>query len=55
LAATGGDAKQLVGAGLVCVNAGVETRRGRKLVAGDSVEVQGTEARMVVDDRHPVE
>ena len=53
LAATGGEAKQLVGAGLVRVNAGIETRRGRKLAPGDTVEVQGAAARVVADDGDP--
>ena len=41
LAATGGEAKQLVLAGLVRVNGVVEGRRGRKLAVGDTVEVRG--------------
>ena len=36
---TGGEAKVLIQAGEVRVNGEVETRRGRKLVAGDVVEV----------------
>ena len=40
-AVTGGEAKQLVLAGLVRVNGVVEERRGRKLAAGDTVEVRG--------------
>ena len=35
----GGEAKVLIQAGEVLVNGEVETRRGRKLVAGDVVEV----------------
>jgi ribosome-associated protein len=35
---TGGDAKMLVGTGTVMVNGEVETRRGRKLWPGDTVE-----------------
>ncbi len=37
LAGTGGEAKNLISAGLVTVNGSVETRRGRKLVIGDQV------------------
>lgn len=37
---TGGEAKVLVQAGDVSVNGEVETRRGRKLEAGDVVEVE---------------
>jgi ribosome-associated protein len=40
-AATGGAAKHVVQAGAVRVNGEVETRRGRKLRAGDRVEVAG--------------
>jgi ribosome-associated protein len=39
--ATGGQAKLLIQGGEVTVNGEVETRRGRKLVAGDQVEVWG--------------
>ncbi len=39
LVGSGGEAKVLIQAGEVLVNGEVETRRGRKLVAGDVVEV----------------
>jgi len=39
LVGSGGEAKILIQAGEVLVNGEVETRRGRKLVAGDVVEV----------------
>jgi ribosome-associated protein len=48
LAATGGEAKHLVTAGLVCLNAQVETRRGLKLRPGDIVESRGVMAEVVV-------
>lgn len=38
---TGGSAKMLIQAGQVKVNGELETRRGRKLVAGDRVLFQG--------------
>jgi ribosome-associated protein len=41
LVGTGGEAKQMVGMGLVRVNGEVETRRGRKLEPGDTVEYDG--------------
>jgi ribosome-associated protein len=41
LAATGGAAKHAIGAGLVSLNGVVETRRGRKLAAGDRVTLGG--------------
>jgi ribosome-associated protein len=37
LAQTGGEAKMLIQTGQVSVNGEVETRRGRKLLAGDTV------------------
>jgi ribosome-associated protein len=45
-AATGGHAKLMIQEGDVRVNAVVETRRGRKLVAGDTVGVGGAEYRV---------
>ena len=41
VAATGGEAKLMIQGGVVKVNGETETRRGRKLVIGDSVMVQG--------------
>ncbi len=41
VAGSGGDAKARVAAGEVAVNGEVERRRGRKLRAGDVVEVDG--------------
>jgi ribosome-associated protein len=41
LAETGGAAKQLIVDGAVLVNDAPETRKGRKLVAGDRVTVAG--------------
>jgi len=41
LVGSGVDAKFLIGDGLVSVNGEVETRRGRKLYAGDSFEFEG--------------
>lgn len=43
----GGDAKAVLGAGLVEVNAVVEQRRGRQLVLGDIVSLRGEEVRVV--------
>ena len=47
LATTGGEAKYMVVSGLVRVNAGVERRRGRRLLAGDVVAVEGANSRVV--------
>ncbi|HVT72983.1 MAG TPA: RNA-binding S4 domain-containing protein [Lacunisphaera sp.] len=41
---TGGEAKQLIGAGQVTVNGSVEIRKRRKLVAGDVVSHGGRAA-----------
>lgn len=43
LAETGGQAKLMIQAGKVKVNGKVETRRKRKLIAGDIIEVDGEE------------
>jgi ribosome-associated protein len=43
LASSGGDAKQHITAGLVLVNGDVDTRRGRKLRAGDVVTLGTTQ------------
>ena len=40
IASTGGHAKYLIQEGVVKVNGEVETRRGKKLVPGDVVEVE---------------
>ena len=41
LAETGGAAKQVISAGLVTLNGVVETRKGKKLAAGDQVTLDG--------------
>lgn len=41
LVGTGGQAKWVIQEGAVMVNGAIETRRGRKLRAGDNVEVDG--------------
>lgn len=38
---TGGQAKLMIQDGEVSVNGNVETRRGRKLLAGDRIEIDG--------------
>ena len=44
LVGSGGEAKVRIQAGEVLVNGAVETRRRRKLVAGDRVEIGGAES-----------
>ncbi len=46
MAASGGEAKHMIAAGLVLVNGEVETRKRRKTVAGDVVEVNGEQVRI---------
>jgi len=48
LAATGGDAKNLVTSGLVRVNDEVEKRRGHKLASGDIVQVGEQRAQVLL-------
>ena len=43
IASTGRNAKYLIQEGVVKVNGEVETRRGKKLVPGDVVEVEGNQ------------
>jgi ribosome-associated protein len=47
LVESGGDLKPLLAEGLVRVNAEVETRRGRQLVRGDEVTLDGQTLRVV--------
>lgn len=47
---SGSDAKFLLAGGEVLVNGEVETRRGRQLRAGDTVEFDGTTVRVAVVD-----
>ncbi len=49
VAQSGGEAKVLIQSGQVCVNGEVETRRKRKLVLGDKVEIDGTEMEVILD------
>lgn len=44
---SGADAKSVIADGLVSVNGEVELRRGRQLVAGDTVAFSGGQARVV--------
>jgi len=46
LAASGGEAKYLIGEGMVLVNGQVETRKRRKTVAGDIVEYNGQQIKI---------
>jgi ribosome-associated protein len=46
---TGGQAKVLIQSGEVSVNGAIETRRGRKLVTGDRVGLEGDTYTVVID------
>lgn len=46
---SGSDAKAVIAEGLVRVNDGVETRRGRQLQPGDVVEHAGRAARVIAE------
>lgn len=48
VAATGGEARELVQEGAVRVNGEIETRRGRHLQAGDVVAAAGERLRVIV-------
>ena len=47
LAATGGEAQNMIGEGLVSVNGEVCTMRGKKCFPGDIIAVQGQKLRVV--------
>ena len=47
IASTGGHAKYLIQEGIVKVNGEVEIRRGKKLIPGDIVEVEGNQVKVV--------
>lgn len=50
LVMSGGEAKHVIAQGLVTVNGGVETRKRKKIFAGDIVEFQGEQVHLVVGD-----
>ncbi len=50
MAESGGEAKQLISAGLVLVNGVPETRKRRKICAGDMVECRGRTVRVEGQD-----
>lgn len=47
MAESGGEAKQLISAGQVRVNGAAETRKRKKICAGDVVECRGRTVRVV--------
>ena len=53
LVASGGEAKFVVSEGKVSVNGDVETRKRKKILAGDLVEFEGAKLRVVVKSIDP--
>lgn len=47
VAASGGEAKSIIGDGLVLVNGLVETRKRKKIVSGDTIECMGEKLKIV--------
>ena len=43
---SGGEAKLVIGNGMVCVNGEVELRKRRKIVAGDVIEFSGEQLKI---------
>ena len=46
MVASGGEAKQVIAEGMVLVNGEPETRKRRKIVAGDTIEFEGDAIRI---------
>lgn len=55
LAETGGQAKNLIQAGQVRVNGEIDTRRGRQLRAGDTVQMAGDDTVHTVELTNPAD
>ena len=53
LASSGGEAKQIVSAGLVTVNGAIETRMRKKIISGDIIGFAGQEFRVAAPDPQP--
>ena len=51
MVATGGEAKQVISEGLVLVNGKVETRKRKKIVAGDIIEFDQEKIRIQLDQQ----
>lgn len=52
LAASGGEAKQLIADGQVTLNGVTETRKRKKLVGGDIIAIGGIEYQLVLQPNH---
>ena len=53
IAASGGEAKMLVADGVVLLNGVRETRKRKKIVSGDIVEVDGTQVQVILKTNQP--
>ncbi len=47
LVESGAEAKEVITEGMVCVNGEADTRRGRKLYAGDIINFNGEEVKII--------
>ena len=50
LVASGGEAKHVIGEGLVAVNGQVQIQKGKKVFSGDVIDFQGTQIQVVRGD-----
>lgn len=50
---TGGEAKELIQAGLVSVNGEICTMRGKKIRQGDKISVNGNELEVILGEGNP--
>nr|WP_281432294.1 RNA-binding S4 domain-containing protein [Desulfatitalea alkaliphila] len=53
LVGSGGEAKHVIAAGLVAVNGAVETRKNKKIHAGDVIEFGGQQYRVRIQGDKP--
>jgi len=51
MAASGGEAKMLIGEGLVKVNGMVETRKRKKIVDGDIIDLDGEQVQVSLPEK----
>lgn len=54
LASSGGEAKMLIGDGLVALNGEIETRKRKKIVSGDVIEFAGEQFRIQLIQDFPL-
>ena len=54
LASSGGEAKMMIGDGLVALNGEIETRKRKKIVSGDVIECAGEQFRIQLIQDFPL-